>query len=135
MSEVNYIKLADLIHLNPHNIETIKQQYLFLLSQSKTVESMEIDIFRINVERIHQMGMIVVGIICDFSNNIPFEIIASGTIIIQPKFCKGGKNVARIEDIIVSKHMRGQGISRRIVEILQLYAREKNCIETKNRSK
>jgi len=132
MSEVNYIKLADLIHLNPHNIETIKQQYLLLLSQSTTVESMENEIFRINVERIHQMGIIVVGILCDSSNNHnPFEIIASGTIIIQPNFYKGGKNVARIEDIIVAKHMRGQGISRRIIDILQLYAREKNCIETK----
>jgi len=131
MSEVNFIKLADLIHLNPHNIETIKQQYLLLLSQSTTVESMENDIFRINVERIHQMGIIVVGILCDSSNNNPFEIIASGTIIIQPNFYKGGKNVARIEDIIVAKHMRGQGISRRIIDILQLYAREKNCIEAK----
>ncbi len=125
MSEINYIKLIDLIHLNPHSIETIKNQYLLLLSQLTTTEFIENNIFRNNVERINQMGTIIVGIMTDSSNN--FEIIASGTIIVEPKIIRGGKNVGHIEDVVISKHMSGKNISQRILDILKLYARENQC--------
>lgn len=125
MSEVNYMKLIDFVNLNPHSIETIKNQYLLLLSQLTTTKFIENDIFRNNLERIHEMGVIVVGILYDSSNN--FEIIASGTIIIEPKIIRGGKNVGHIEDIVIAKHMRSQGISQKILDILKLYAREKQC--------
>ena len=55
------------------------------------------------------------------NNNI--EIIASGTIIIEPKIIREGKNVGHIEDIVVAKHMRGKDISSKIINILKLFAR------------
>ena len=71
------------------------------------------------------MGTIIVGVIIDSSNNI--EIIASGTIIIEPKIIREGQNVGHIEDIVVTKHMRSRGISSKILDILKLIARENNC--------
>jgi glucosamine-phosphate N-acetyltransferase len=59
--------------------------------------------------------------------NNTFEIIASGTIIIEPKIIRCGRNVGHIEDIVVAKHMRGKGISSEILNILKEIAKENNC--------
>jgi glucosamine-phosphate N-acetyltransferase len=125
MSEVNYIRLIDLMNLNPHNLEMIKNQYLLLLSKLTTTDLLETDIFKANIERIHKMGSIVVGIVHDNSNH--FEIVSSGTIIVEPKVIRGGKNVGHIEDIVVAEHMRGKGISQKILEMLKTIARDNKC--------
>jgi hypothetical protein len=126
MPELEYIQLIDLIDSNLHNIEIIKEKYLLLHSGLTSTTYVETQFFLKNVERINQMGTIVVGVINDTSNN-SFEIIASGTIIVEPKIIRGGKNVGHIEDIIVAKHMRGKGISQKILDNLNLIARENNC--------
>lgn len=125
MSEIEYIQLIDLLNRNPNIIETIKEQYLLLLSELTSTSYVETSLFIKNVERISEIGSIIVCIITDVSNNI--EIIASGTIIIEPKIIREGKNVGHIEDIVVAKHMRGKGISSKIINILKLFARESNC--------
>lgn len=125
MAEVNYINLIDLFYLNPHKIENIKDQYLLLLSKLTTTTYIETELFKNNIEKISQMGAIIVGIIRDSSNN--FEIVASGTIIIEPKIIRNGRNVGHIEDIVVDNHMRGNGVSQAILNILKNIAREKNC--------
>ena len=125
MSEIEYIQLIDLLNANPNNIENIKEQSLLLLSELTSTSYLETNIFLKNVERINQMGTIIVGVIIDSSNNI--EIIASGTIIFEPKIIRGGKNVGHIEDIVVAKHMRGKGISQKILDNLKVIARENNC--------
>jgi glucosamine-phosphate N-acetyltransferase len=125
MSELNYINLVDLLHLNLHNIESIKNQYLLLLSNLTSTEYIETKLFKDNIEKISQTGTIIVGVIIDSSNN--FEIVASGTIIIEPKIIRGGRNVGHIEDIVVADHMRGQGVSQKILDMLRNIAREKNC--------
>ena len=96
MSEIEYIQLIDLLNANPNNIENIKEQYLLLLSELTSTSYLETNIFFKNVERINQMGTIIVGVIIDSSNNI--EIIASGTIIIEPKIIREGQNVGHIEE-------------------------------------
>lgn len=125
MSEVCYTELIDLLNANPTIIELIKEQYLLLLSELTSTSYLETNVFLKNVERINQMGTIIVGVVIDTSNNI--EIIASGTIIVEPKIIRGGKNVGHIEDIVVAKHMRGKGISQQILNILKFRARENNC--------
>jgi len=72
------------------------------------------------------MGTIIVCYIgTPLSDN--FDIIASGTIIIEPKLIRGGKSVGHIEDIVVSQKYRGNGISKNILEMLKKVAREKDC--------
>jgi glucosamine-phosphate N-acetyltransferase len=125
MSEVNYVNLINLLNLNPHNVENIKNQYLLLLSNLTTTDYIETKLFIEHIEKISQMGSIIVGVISDCSNN--FEIVATGTVIIEPKIIRGGRSVGHIEDIVVADHMRGQGISQKILDILRAIAREKNC--------
>lgn len=125
MQEIQYTQLIDLLDTNSNNIESIKGQYLLLLSELSSTSYIETSLFVKNIERISKMGAIIVGVIHDSSNN--FEIIASGTIIIEPKIIREGQNVGHIEDIVVTKHMRSRGISSKILDILKLIARENNC--------
>jgi glucosamine-phosphate N-acetyltransferase len=127
MSEIKYIKyikLIDLLNCNPNLIKTIKEQYLLLHSELTSTSYIETNLFLENVERISEMGTIIVGMIYHGDS---FEIIASGTIIIDPKTIIEGRNVGHIEDVVVSKEMRGKGISQKILDTLNLIAREKNC--------
>ncbi len=125
MPEISYLNLIDLVNLNPHNIESIKNQYLLLLSNLTSTEYIDTYLFKNNIEKISQIGSIIVGVISDCSNN--FEIVATGTIIIEPKIIRGGKCVGHIEDIVVIDNLRGNGISQKILNILKEIAREKNC--------
>ena len=126
MSEIQYTQLIDLIKQNPEYVDRIKEQYLFLLSELTSTSYIETSLFKKNVERINKMGTIIVGVLNDTSSNF-FEIVASGTIIIEPKIIREGKNVGHIEDIVVAKHMRGKGISHKILDSLKIFARENNC--------
>ena len=125
MSDISYFRLLDFLNLNPHSINCIKDQYLLLLSNLSATNYIDTTLFKDNVERISQMGAIIVGIANDTSNN--YEIVASGTIIIEPKIIREGKNVGHIEDIVVAEHMRGKGVSQKILDILRIIARENNC--------
>jgi glucosamine-phosphate N-acetyltransferase len=126
MVEIKFIMLDKLLNSNPTLIETIKNEYLSLLSELSTTLSVETDVFLDNITKINQMGFIVVGVINDISNNY-FKFVASGTIIIEPKIIRGCKNVGHIEDIVVSKDMRGMGVSQHLLEILKEIAIENNC--------
>lgn len=125
MPDITYITLYDLIENNREKIEDIKEQYLLLLSNLTTTEYIETDLFKKNVSVISEMGSIVVGVIQDSTNHI--EIIASGTIIIEPKIIRKGQSVGHIEDIVVSPHMRNQGVAQKILNILKQFAKESNC--------
>ena len=125
MSNIEYIPLYDFIQENPDKIEQIKRQYLLLLSHLTSTDYLETSIFLRNISSICDMGSIIVGI-----NNIStddFEIIASGTIIIEPKIIRKGKNVGHIEDIVVAPHMRGKNISQKILNTLKYLASAYNC--------
>jgi glucosamine-phosphate N-acetyltransferase len=125
MSDIIYTNLYDLIEINREKIEDIKEQYLLLLSNLTVTDNIETKLFEENINKISEMGAIIVGFIKDSSDNI--EIIASGTIIIEPKIIRKGKSVGHIEDIVVAPHMRSQGISQEILGILKLFAKESNC--------
>jgi glucosamine-phosphate N-acetyltransferase len=124
MSEIKYISLIHLINTYPKEIEKIKEKYLQLLSELTAVNNLDTTLFIKNVEMIDKMGKIVIGII---ENDNNFEIIASGTIIIEPKIIRNGKNVGHVEDIVVSKDMRGKGISQKILHILKTIAKNNDC--------
>jgi len=125
MSDITYINLYDLIENNREKIENIKEQYLLLLSNLTVTEYIETKLFEENINKISEMGTIIVGFIIDTSRNI--EIIASGTIIIEPKIIRQGKNVGHVEDIVVAPHMRGRGVSQKILNHLKQFAKESNC--------
>lgn len=127
MSIVKYINLDKLIERYPEQVDLIKEHYLLLLSELTVTSLIETPLFLSNIERIIKSnGTIVVGYIGNLIDN-SFEIVASGTLLIEPKIIRGGMCVGHIEDIVVTKIMRKQGLSQKILDILKRIARENNC--------
>jgi len=55
------------------------------------------------------------------------NIIACGTLLIEPKFIHKCSFVGHIEDIVVGETFGGRGIGSAVVEHLTKYAKEKDC--------
>jgi glucosamine-phosphate N-acetyltransferase len=125
-TKIKFIKLSILLDNYPNNIELIKESYLKLLSELTETSELDTNLFLENIKKIHTMGCIIV---CYTENPslYGFKIVASGTIIIEPKIIRGGKNVGHIEDIVIKASYRGYKISQDILDLLKFEAREKNC--------
>jgi glucosamine-phosphate N-acetyltransferase len=126
MSEINFVNLNELLNKNNAHIEKIRHSYLLLLSELTRTGYIDTTLFVKNIEKVSSMGSIIIGYTGEVEKE-SFEIIASGTIIIEPKIIRDGNSVGHIEDIVVIKHMRGKGLSQKILNILKEIARENNC--------
>lgn len=126
MYQINYVRLSFLLNTYPGLTEIIKDKYLLLLSELTETIYLETNLFIKNVERINEIGAIIVAYIGN-PNDTNLEIIGTGTIIIEPKIIRGGKNIGHIEDIVVTNTMRRKCISQEILKCLNIIARENNC--------
>jgi|SaaInlStandDraft_7_1057024.scaffolds.fasta_scaffold11259_5 glucosamine-phosphate N-acetyltransferase len=123
--ELFFDKLQNIIlNNNISKIEKIKNKYIELLSNLTTTENLNNEDFLEIINKIHKIGAIYV---CYYYENDEIEIIASGTIIIEPKIIHSGKNVGHIEDIVVHSKHQGKGLSTKIVKYLKDYGLENNC--------
>lgn len=128
--EINYIEIDKFIKLNPDKLTEIKNQYLKLLSELTVVTELTNEKFLEQIELINQMGTIIiglVGIVGTIGSDNNFEIVGSGTVIIEPKIMRGAKSVGHIEDIVVGTKWRGKKISQNILNELKKYSKEKGC--------
>lgn len=123
-----YCDLVNLYFNNNLNVSKsiIKTQYLELLGELTHVSDLEDKLFESNLNKINSMGKIIVGYLFDNKTN-EFELVCSGTVIIEPKIIRSGKSVAHIEDIVVKSSWRGKKISQSILNKLNNYAKETNC--------
>jgi glucosamine-phosphate N-acetyltransferase len=55
------------------------------------------------------------------------KIIASVTLIIELKIIRHLGNVAHIEDVVVSKYYRNNGIAKKLIEHCINYSKKENC--------
>ncbi len=55
------------------------------------------------------------------------KIVASITLIREPKFIHGGKSVLHIEDVVVDKNSRGLGYGKKILQHALQYAKDTGC--------
>ena len=123
-----YTNFKKFIDENIQFIEQIKHNYLELLSELTTVNIISTEHFISNINKISSMGLIYIGYIGSFTlDDNPFKIIASGTVIIEPKIIRNGMSCGHIEDIIVKKEFRGMKISQKILDHLKNYAFTNNC--------
>ena len=126
MSSIKFIDLNELINNYSDNVDIIKDKHLNLLSELSIVTELDTNLYLEHVKKISSMGTIFVSYI-DTPLSENFDIIASGTIIIEPKLIRGGKSVGHIEDIVVKSTHRGKQISSDILNLLKNIARENNC--------
>jgi len=125
---ITYCDFIDFYFNNTLNITKtdIKNNYLKLLGELTNVDELDNKLFETNLNKINSMGKIIIGYVLDNKTNY-FEIIGSGTVIIEPKIIRGGKSVAHIEDIVVKSNWRGKKISQSILNQLKDWAKINNC--------
>lgn len=128
---INYVSLFDFVNKNLNHITKIKTKYLALLSELTISPEISDEKFLDNLKKINNIGLVIIGWInlSDFSSEIltNFEIICSGTIIIEPKIIRSGLSVGHIEDIVVDSKYRGKKISQNLLNKLKNYANDNNC--------
>ena len=121
---INYSNLLDFIDLNGDNLETIKSQYLELMGELTVCPNISSELFYTRVSQINKMGIIIIAWI---NNDNKFELVGSGTVIIEPKIIRSGMFVGHIEDIVVKSNHRGKKISQNILNKLKEYAEISGC--------
>jgi glucosamine-phosphate N-acetyltransferase len=128
LNTITYCDFVDFYHNNTLNISKfdIKNEYLKLLGELTKVDELDDKIFETNLNKINSMGKIIIGYVFSGETNC-FEIVGSGTVIIEPKIIRGGKSVAHIEDIVVKFNWRCKKISQNILNELKDYAKLSNC--------
>ena len=117
--DISYTTLQ--LFMKQKNNTLIKKNYLNLLHQLTKTEDIEDEIFNKTIEDIHKQGVIYIAY-----NNYN-EIIGSCSALIEQKIIHGCKNVCHIEDLVIDKNYRINGISRQLVALCQNFAMEKNC--------
>ena len=55
------------------------------------------------------------------------QIIASITLIIESKVIHNFKKVCHIEDLVIDKKWRGQGLSKKLIDFSRIKAKKYNC--------
>jgi len=123
---IQFNSLKNLIDKNYKYINIIKKKYLLLLKQLTQATDISDQLFITNVNTIFISGLIYIAYI-DNPCDKDFEIIASGTIFIEPKIIRGGRCVGHIEDIVVLENYRGLGLSKNILNEIKNYGYKNNC--------
>lgn len=118
-----FFDTLDNIILN-NNIEIVKNSYICLLSYLTKTNNIDNNTFLSTIKKINEIGIIYV---CYVFVEKKINIIASGTIIIEPKIIHNCKNVGHIEDIVVHPLYQGKGLSKKIIEYLKNYGINNNC--------
>ncbi|KAI0567157.1 Acetyltransferase (GNAT) [Gracilaria domingensis] len=55
------------------------------------------------------------------------RVLGTGSILIEPKFIRGGSPAGHIEDVVMHSSLRGKGVGKQIIERLVGHAKEKGC--------
>jgi len=123
-TNIYYTNLNEFVANNLDKIEVIKNKYLNLLSMLTITTDLDSKVFINILDNINKNSLIYIAYINDVNN---FNIIGTGTILIENKFIHGGMNVGHIEDIVVHTSYRKMGISQTILEKLKEFAKNNNC--------
>ena len=122
MNNIITVSLKSLIeYQNIESIESIKNNYISLLSNLTVVSNISTPDFIKHIDDIYKNGIIYIVL----KNNI--DIIAAGTIFLEQKIIRNCKKVGHIEDIVVDPNYRGLGLSSIIIKKLTEYGFENDC--------
>jgi glucosamine-phosphate N-acetyltransferase len=127
MNNIYYTSLYDLVTNNIDKIELIKNKYINLLSMLTITLDLDNNIFVNILDNINKNSLIYIVCINDINDIENFNIIGSGTILIENKFIHGGMNIGHIEDIVVHTSYRKMRISQTILDKLKEFAKNNNC--------
>lgn len=98
------------------------KQYFALLNQLSPTPEVSFEDFEKQYYIISPHHHIFV--IEDVTNSI---IIGTCTCFIEPKFIRGLSKVAHLEDVIIHKDCRGQGLGKKIIDFMTNFAKSQGC--------
>eukprot|EP00796_Vickermania_ingenoplastis_P004633 gene4633-3337_t len=55
------------------------------------------------------------------------RIIGTASLVVEPKFFRGGRNVGHIEDVVTHPDHRARGVGHQLLHALERCAEENNC--------
>lgn len=105
------------LEINDYNLG-----YLELLSQLTNVGDISINEWTNRYNELHNNPCVQIWVMVDDNT-----IIASGTIILEPKFIHNCGKVGHIEDVVVHKDKHGLGIGKKLIDELVNIARDSGC--------
>lgn len=100
------------------------KNYISLLSQLTEVGNITKEIFTDRLREIEQNRYLYLYVMY---NKRTDELIASGTVYIEPKFIHGCSKVGHIEDIVVNNNYRGKNYGHSIIKMLVKIAHIVGC--------
>jgi len=104
--------MSHIRHLEPSDFD---KGYIQLLQQLTTTGDITYQSFTTTLNSINNNPNHQIYVIPNHDNT---QILASGTIIFEPKFIHNCGSVGHIEDIVVSEEARGLGLGQQIVKYL-----------------
>ena len=106
------------------------KSYIYLLSQLTDVGNMSYEIFKKRFDEINNVlgKNLFIYVIVDEDVN---ELIAAGTLIIEPKFIHKCSKLGHIEDVVVNKKYRGKQFGVSIVDHLVCVAKRVGCYKVR----
>lgn len=115
--------MAEQITIRPLQIDDAENGFFDVLSQLTAAPKLPLDRFQklLDHQRSHDLRLTVVAI---DSNT---RVVATGSVMIEPKFIRDGKPCAHIEDIVVDRASRGSNLGKRIVTYLIDHCKARQC--------
>lgn len=55
------------------------------------------------------------------------ELIGTASLVVEPKFFRGGRSVAHIEDVVTDSNHRVRGVGHQLLQAMIASARENDC--------
>ena len=127
INNIYYTNLYEFVTNNIDKIEIIKNKYINLLSMLTITSDLDNNNFINILDNINKNSLIYIAYINNINDIENFNIIGTGTILIENKFIRGGMNVGHIEDIVIHQNYRRIGISQTILDKLKEFTKNNNC--------
>ena len=110
--------------LRPLELTDIDKGFLSLLFQLTTVGSSSREALDARFAELQRNPDVLIQVAEDVESN---QIVATGTVLIEPKFIHSCGKVGHIEDVVVDQSCRGTGLGKRLVEELVRWAESQGC--------
>lgn len=124
--DILQLKNGDTVHIRPLEIGDYDKGFGELLHQLADTLPMTREQFDKRYKLL--TGQLAPGYYLIVAENLNTGwIVASGTLVIEYKFIKQCTQKGHIEDVVVDKSMRGQGLGLRMVELLKEEAMRRGC--------
>lgn len=112
------------LQIRPLSEADFHKNFFPLLNQLSSVGDVSEEFFAAQLQALHQDAMQRMLVCEDVSLG---RIVATGTMVVEPKFIHNTGFAGHLEDLVVDHALRAKGIGKLLVDQLLQFARAKSC--------